>query len=104
RHRSHDPRALERLLRHHDPGGCLQAVAGLPPRLHLGFRQPEDWDEVTSGSSVVTVREVYKAYPNAPLAVDRLSPDVEPGELLSLLGPSGCGKSTLLRLIAGLAE
>ena len=37
-------------------------------------------------------------------SLDRLSLDVEPGELLSLLGPSGCGKSTLLRLIAGLAE
>jgi NitT/TauT family transport system ATP-binding protein len=59
---------------------------------------------VTSGSSVVTVREVSKAYPNGTLALDRLSLDVDPGELLSLLGPSGCGKSTLLRLIAGLAE
>ena len=59
---------------------------------------------MTSGLPVVTVREVSKAYPNGTLALDRLSLDVEPGELLSLLGPSGCGKSTLLRLIAGLAE
>jgi ABC-type Fe3+/spermidine/putrescine transport system ATPase subunit len=59
---------------------------------------------VTPGLPVVTVREVSKAYPSGTLALDRLSLDVEPGELLSLLGPSGCGKSTLLRLIAGLAE
>ena len=59
---------------------------------------------MTSGSPVVSLREVSKAYPNGTLALDRLSLDVEPGELLSLLGPSGCGKSTLLRLIAGLAE
>ena len=35
------------------------------------------------------------------LALDRVSIDVEPGELLCLLGPSGCGKSTLLRIAAG---
>ena len=35
-------------------------------------------------------------------AVDELSLDVPPGELLVLLGPSGCGKTTALRLVAGL--
>ncbi|WP_434108701.1 ABC transporter ATP-binding protein [Paraburkholderia caffeinilytica] len=34
-------------------------------------------------------------------ALDALSLNVEPGELVSLLGPSGCGKTTTLRLIAG---
>jgi NitT/TauT family transport system ATP-binding protein len=59
---------------------------------------------VTAGTPVITLRDVSKAYPSGTLALDRLSLEVEPGELLSLLGPSGCGKSTLLRLIAGLAE
>jgi len=35
------------------------------------------------------------------LALDRVSLDIEPSEILCLLGPSGCGKSTLLRVAAG---
>ncbi|HTC09127.1 MAG TPA: ABC transporter ATP-binding protein [Acetobacteraceae bacterium] len=34
-------------------------------------------------------------------AVDTISLEVAPGELMVLLGPSGCGKTTTLRLVAG---
>ena len=36
------------------------------------------------------------------VAVDRISFEVQAGDLVTLLGPSGCGKTTTLRLIAGL--
>jgi iron(III) transport system ATP-binding protein len=55
--------------------------------------------------SAVALRDVVKAFGNGNIrAVDRVTFEVEQGELLVLLGPSGCGKTTTLRMIAGLEE
>jgi iron(III) transport system ATP-binding protein len=48
----------------------------------------------------LTFEEVSRRYGDT-LALDRVTLDIEPSEILCLLGPSGCGKSTLLRIAAG---
>ena len=48
----------------------------------------------------VSVRGLTKRYGEVA-AVEGLSLEVKPGELMGFLGPSGCGKTTTLRLVAG---
>src|SRR6476646_1442518 len=51
---------------------------------------------------MLVLDSVGKTYPNGVRALDGVSLEVAPGEILVVIGGSGCGKSTMLRAISGL--
>jgi putative spermidine/putrescine transport system ATP-binding protein len=55
-----------------------------------------------AGTSV-RLQDLTRAF-GATRALDGLSIEMAPGELVALLGPSGCGKTTALRIVAGFEE
>jgi sodium transport system ATP-binding protein len=54
---------------------------------------------------MISIHELCKEFPTADgpiLAVDRVSFEVQSGEVYGLLGPNGAGKTTTMRMILGL--
>ena len=53
-------------------------------------------------TSIVSVRELRKAYSSGFEALKGVSLEIEEGEILALLGPNGAGKTTLISTICGI--
>lgn len=76
---------------------AAQRVDGMlhPPE----SREPTPCPEVAGSINVIGLA---KHYPGRPVALDRISFKVAPGERIGLLGRPGAGKTTLLRCLAHL--
>lgn len=85
------------------PDTAPQLRRGSDNRRNLAAgRRPEQQDAVMP---IVSVRNLRKIYPNkggVKVAVQDVSFDVYPGEIVAILGPNGAGKSTTVECIAGL--
>jgi ABC-2 type transport system ATP-binding protein len=57
--------------------------------------------EATRGGPTASARDVVKRFGHMT-AVDEVSLDVHPGEIVGLIGANGAGKTTLLRIMLGL--
>ena len=52
----------------------------------------------------IRFEDVSVRYPNGTLALDGVSIDIAPGEIVAIVGLSGSGKSTFIRCINGLIQ
>jgi NitT/TauT family transport system ATP-binding protein len=92
---------IHRLVR---PGNGHAATKGPPMQLqHEARAIPALGDHpVPPAIRFEDVQVVFAGTDSDVLAVDRVSFDVPPGKITTVVGPSGCGKTTLLRLASGL--
>lgn len=79
--------------------GSVVSPPGPPPDPESRISNPD------APASAIRFEHVSKRFRGGEsAAVDDVSLEIEPGELVVLLGPSGCGKTTLLKMVNRLYE
>ena len=48
---------------------------------------------------MISMKDVYKKYPNGVVAANGISVDIRQGEFVYVVGPSGAGKSTFIKMM-----
>lgn len=61
------------------------------------FKVPEREQGLRAAAKALVRRETREVH-----AVEAISFDIEPGEVVGFLGPNGAGKTTTLKMLAGL--
>ena len=80
-----------------------ELAAALPRRSPSG--RPDADEPTRSSASRTSIKEFPRPDGRGTfMAVDRLSFEIDKGEIVAVLGKTGCGKSTMFNLLAGLIE
>ncbi|HKF84157.1 MAG TPA: ABC transporter ATP-binding protein [Candidatus Limnocylindrales bacterium] len=82
----------------------MTAVPGPDPRVDARMAVSPDASTLLTSGAGIRVEDVSLTFRGArtTTALEHLTLDVAPREVVALIGPNGCGKSTLLRVISGL--